>query len=504
MNKTISINIGGAIFNIEEDAFEKLHQYLEQIKLNFVGDASVTEIMADIEGRIAELFAQRMDERKNAIVLKDVEEVIAIMGQPEDYGDAGAHAGARNEEKSSQQTGFTGDGVRHDRRRVYRDEDDAYVGGVCSGLSYYLGWDPMILRLAFVVLALVGGSAVLVYIVFWAVLPVARTTAEKLRMRGEPVNIDNISRFVNQEAEKAARNINKAGSKFRNSMNSRNTSEFGHVVKKIVGALLIFFALSALIGLLTGGFIAQLNLFGAGGDINKLNQLIFQDESTIWLIIFGGILVILIPLLGMLVAGVRLLVDSTKRIRGIGWSFLVIFVIGMVMIGMGGSSAFREFRSHGQISQTVALDSLTSDTLVVMVNADTIFTGREADENYEFFELVNQNESQVIYGDNVTFHVEIADSPTLEVVRMCQGRNVIEAGQRAERMQYDFSVNGNTITLDPLVSTPGNDPYRGQHVDVILSLPEGMKVRFNRNIDYLTWHDEYANNVLMATEDGLE
>jgi uncharacterized membrane protein len=323
-------------------------------------------------------------------------------------------------------------------------------------------------------------------------------------MRGEPVNIDNISRFVNQEAEKAARNINKAGSKFRNSMNSRNTSEFGHVVKKIVGALLIFFALSALIGLLTGGFIAQLNLFGAGGDINKLNQLIFQDESTIWLIIFGGILVILIPLLGMLVAGVRLLVDSTKRIRGIGWSFLVIFVIGMVMIGMGGSSAFREFRSHGQISQTVALDSLTSDTLVVMVNADTIFTGREADENYEFFELVNQNESQVIYGDNVTFHVEIADSPTLEVVRMCQGRNVIEAGQRAERMQYDFSVNGNTITLDPLVSTPGNDPYRGQHVDVILSLPEGMKVRFNRNIDYLTWHDEYANNVLMATEDGLE
>ena len=271
-----------------------------------------------------------------------------------------------------------------------------------------------------------------------------------------------------------------------------------------MGALLIFFALSALIGLLTGGFIAQLNLFGAGGDINKLNQLIFQDESTIWLIIFGGILVILIPLLGMLVAGVRLLVDSTKRIRGIGWSFLVIFVIGMVMIGMGGSSAFREFRSHGQISQTVALDSLTSDTLVVMVNADTIFTGREADENYEFFELVNQNESQVIYGDNVTFHVEIADSPTLEVVRMCQGRNVIEAGQRAERMQYDFSVNGNTITLDPLVSTPGNDPYRGQHVDVILSLPEGMKVRFNRNIDYLTWHDEYANNVLMATEDGLE
>lgn len=501
MNKTISINIGGAIFNIEEDAFLILQSYLESIKLNFVGDPGASEIMADIEGRIAELFAQRMDDKKNVIVKQDVEEVIAIMGQPEDYATAD---GAKQQDSKNESTNTS-----HDRRRVYRDKDDAYVAGVCSGLSYYLGWDPMILRIGFVLLALLGGSAVLVYIVFWAVIPAAKTTAEKLKMRGEPVNIDNIRRFVNQEAKTASENINNAGSKLRNSF-ERNTgrgNDLGYFIKKAIGLVLVFFSISMLIGFITGGFVANFQLFGAGGDIQKVNDLIFKDTGTIWMLVFGVILIVLIPLLGMLLTGVRMMIDSTKRVRGLNWAFLVLFISGIVMIILGSGNVFRDFRRVGEISRKIEMDSLTTDTIFVHVHADTIFTGRGYDDEHEFFDLVEIQQSRTIYGEPISFRVEPIDrdeKPYLIVEKYSNGFNLIDAGERASRIEYDYAVVGNVVTMDPLFTTPSSDPYRAQNVNVTLYAPEGMHIAFNKNVGFISWYDEYEESTVDVTEDGVE
>src|SRR5687768_3386292 len=114
MNKTITVNLGGSVFNIEEDAFLLLKNYLDRIKLNFTGDAGESEIMSDIEVRIAELFLQRLDERKNVIVIMDVEEVIGVMGQPEDFN--------IGHESPSGETFNTND-IRNSHRRLYRDKD---------------------------------------------------------------------------------------------------------------------------------------------------------------------------------------------------------------------------------------------------------------------------------------------------------------------------------------------------------------------------------------------
>jgi hypothetical protein len=85
MNKTISINLAGRVFNIEDDAFITLKEYLDKIKMNFMNDSAATEIMDDIEDRIAELFQERTNERKNVITSEDVTQVMTIMGKPEDY-----------------------------------------------------------------------------------------------------------------------------------------------------------------------------------------------------------------------------------------------------------------------------------------------------------------------------------------------------------------------------------------------------------------------------------
>jgi hypothetical protein len=262
-----------------------------------------------------------------------------------------------------------------------------------------------------------------------------------------------------------------------------------------------------LIGFITGGFVANFQLFGAGGDIQKVNDLIFKDTGTIWMLVFGVILIVLIPLLGMLLTGVRMMIDSTKRVRGLNWAFLVLFISGIVMIILGSGNVFRDFRRVGEISRKIEMDSLTTDTIFVHVHADTIFTGRGYDDEHEFFDLVEIQQSRTIYGEPISFRVEPIDrdeKPYLIVEKYSNGFNLIDAGERASRIEYDYAVVGNVVTMDPLFTTPSSDPYRAQNVNVTLYAPEGMHIAFNKNVGFISWYDEYEESTVDVTEDGVE
>ncbi len=141
MNKTISINLGGSVFNIEERAYDQLKAYLDQIRKNLEEPEMSDEVMSDIELRIAELFKERMTAIKNVVVDEDVEHIITVMGRPEDYG-----SGHKGEQSEYKRHDHRYDNQGHKSRRIFRDSDDAIVGGVCSGLSHYIGWDPLVLR----------------------------------------------------------------------------------------------------------------------------------------------------------------------------------------------------------------------------------------------------------------------------------------------------------------------------------------------------------------------
>ncbi|MEZ4800422.1 MAG: PspC domain-containing protein [Flavobacteriales bacterium] len=499
MNKTVTINLGGTIFNVEEDAFELLRSYLEKIKQNFAGDASADEIMMDIEGRIAELFVQRLNEKKNVIIRVDVEEVINVMGQPEDYGSGdGAESTATGSEY-----------VKHDKRRIYRDQDDAYVGGVCSGLSYYLGWDPIILRIAFVILTVAGGSGIPVYIILWAVIPAAATTAEKLKMRGEPVTIDNIGKFVNKEAQRAGENIHRFGEKAKkNFSGGRNHAEgIGNVLRKILGLGLLIAGLIMLFGLLTSTFIANFEIFGFNSNFDLLNELVFQNDGTIWMLVVGGLLVALMPILSIIYAGIKLLMDRSRRVKGIGWSLFALFVIGLIMLGISGTKTARQFRRGGELKNTMAINITSGDTLFMNVEEDTVFTGRHFYDHSDFFDLVQKKDDKFIFGEPLHLHIYTCDSsetPKVVVEKYSRGANLNDAGERAERIEYNIDVDGNNINIPSLFSTPKEDVYRGQNVDVRFYLPQGTLVKFNKNVHYISWYGKYADSVQTIGTDGIQ
>jgi phage shock protein PspC (stress-responsive transcriptional regulator) len=195
MKITVSVNLGGYSFNIDEDAYAELKRYLKSLELHFAGEESSSEILSDIETRMAELFRAKMTGYKQVITIEDVKEAISVLGTPEDISD--------NESKSAHDK-FSSPGYH----RMYRDPDHRIIGGVCAGMGAYWDIDPIILRIIFAAVTLAGGLGILVYLILYIVLPEAKTTAQKIEMKGEPVNIHNIKESVKQEFENVRKKMN--------------------------------------------------------------------------------------------------------------------------------------------------------------------------------------------------------------------------------------------------------------------------------------------------------
>lgn len=194
MKITVSINLGGYSFNIDEDAFAELKMYLRNLELHFAEEESSSEILSDIEARMSELFRTKLTNYKKVITIEDVRQAISVLGTPEDISD---NDGTTARDK------FSSPGYH----RMYRDTDHRIIGGVCSGMGAYWNIEPWIVRIIFIVITMMGGLGVLVYIILYIVLPEAKTTAQKIEMKGEPVNIQNIKESVKKEFNDVRKNM---------------------------------------------------------------------------------------------------------------------------------------------------------------------------------------------------------------------------------------------------------------------------------------------------------
>jgi len=189
MNKTISINIGGLFFQIDEEAYKLLENYLDSLKKHFENTEGKEEILQDIESRIAEIFQVKIEKGASLITPADVEDAIKILGKPDDIDSSGENQEAKKEKSS----GF--------KKRLYRDEDNKVLGGVCSGLGHYFNVDPVWFRIGFIFALFVFGSSALIYLILWIIIPQATTTEEKLNMKGEPMTISEIQENIKSEFE---------------------------------------------------------------------------------------------------------------------------------------------------------------------------------------------------------------------------------------------------------------------------------------------------------------
>lgn len=194
MKITVSINLGGYSFNIDEDAYSELKRYLKNLEIHFAGEESSSEILSDIETRMAELFRTRLTSYKQVINIEDVNQVISVLGKPEDISD---------NEGTTARDKFASPGYH----RMYRDPDHRVIGGVCAGIAAYWNIDLWIVRLIFLCLAMMG-VGFLIYLILYIVLPEAKTTAQKIEMKGEPVNIHNIKDSVKKEFDTVRKNMN--------------------------------------------------------------------------------------------------------------------------------------------------------------------------------------------------------------------------------------------------------------------------------------------------------
>jgi len=190
MKKTIPISIAHTLFYIEDDAYETLQNYLNSIRTYFAQYPDSIEIMQDIESRIVEQFTDYGHElhTQDKIVTKiHVDRMIQSMGTMNDF-----DGQVNSKEKVSSEP------VTH---KLYRDTDNAQIGGVASGIAAYFNIDTTIVRLIFVLSIFFGGTGILAYIILWLVVPEAKTTSQKLEMRGDPINIETVSNVIKEKVE---------------------------------------------------------------------------------------------------------------------------------------------------------------------------------------------------------------------------------------------------------------------------------------------------------------
>jgi len=340
MKKTININLAGFVFYIDEDAYEALQKYLNNIRTYLGNTEGKDEIIDDIESRIAELFSEK---QKQVITLTEVNEVIEVMGQPEDY----MSEEEPEEKKSYQQSS----------KRLYRDPDSTVLGGVCSGVGHYLNIDAVWIRLIF--LAMVwSGVSILFYFILWAIIPKAETTAQKLEMKGKAATFNNIEDYVRKGYENVKDDFKNVDLKGAGEKAKQGASGFfaflGELISKLFSALsklLSFIAniLGKLLGVIilitTVALIIALTvsfIIGSFIDINIGNDLLvlpgFEFIGPDW----GGpfhpiwyhismILTFGIPAFSLLLFALQLLFKNMGRLSGsIKIVLLAVWMISLI------------------------------------------------------------------------------------------------------------------------------------------------------------------------------
>ena len=206
MKKTLTVNLGGTVFHIDEDAYQLLDKYLANLRIHFRKEEGSEEIMNDFEMRISELFNERVRLGYEVITIEHVEEVIKRMGKPEELFE-GEEEKESTEEARTQ--AFQEEEIPRGPKKLMRDPDNRVLGGVAGGIAAYMGWDVTAVRLAMIILLFIPYAPIIIlYLILWLVMPLARTAADKLMMRGQSVTLENIGKTVTDGFEKVSNNVN--------------------------------------------------------------------------------------------------------------------------------------------------------------------------------------------------------------------------------------------------------------------------------------------------------
>ncbi|WP_405605729.1 PspC domain-containing protein [Polaribacter sp. Asnod1-A03] len=511
MNKTININLGGFFFHIDELAYQKLKRYLESISRSLSDDPQgKNEIIADIEARISELLSEKITDARQVVNEGDIDDIIKIMGQPEDYAEA---------EETYNESSYSYSRNNSNGKKLFRDGEDKFLGGVASGIAHYFDIDTIWIRLGLLALFFGAGFGVILYIILWILLPEAKTTAEKLQMEGEPVNIDNIEKKIREEftnvsenvkdfANNASEKIKGGASEFSEKMNQTFSGKtkknnglqdfidtlgkvilaIFKVIGKIIGVIIIFVSAAVILSLIIGGFsLGSLEWLNVDGEFLQYPPFFYDSELPIWLLTLCGFVLVGIPFLLLFILGLRILSSNVKKIsKPTSLTLTGIWIVCLLVVIFRGIEFGSSHSTYGQSSGRSNINIVKNDTLnLKIVNDDEIFY-RHNLRSTSHKEEVYIDHKQMVYSNNVNIKVKKSNSEEsyIVIVKESRGQNKSNASFNAEKINYKYKIEGNTLVLDAYYLSNFKNMWKHEEVDITIFIPENVTIYFDNSVKH--------------------
>ena len=591
MKKVININFQGRILPIEETAYENLKQYIESLRTYFEQEEGKDEIINDIECRVAELCEDRLKKGAVCITEQDIDLIITSIGRPADFeaqdgfeANTSANTGANQAQSNTQNAGEP-----TYQKRLYRDEQNKVLGGVCAGIANYLNLDPIIIRVLWILLfgisffaylllwiavpstsvnevggirkrlfrdldkKVIGGvcagmskyfgvkvgiiralfllptillilnwnrfhlfqfwefddfnnffdvtfmpGAIFVYIVLWLVLPEARTSADKLEMMGEKVDINSIKNAIQTDLEGFGKRAKTWGTSFdKNQASSAGNSNttatstnnansdtggldqrkgclyfFGRTITILMKAFVYF-----ILGIITISVLAALFLVGvATTGLLPLKKFILEDGLQSWSFIGTILFFIWVPVIAIVASIIRKIAGFKKSNIWVRSSFIALWVLGWVCISYFFSSLGNSFSKHNQpVEQSIGLVNPALDYLEVTASPRMKYYEQRW-FNIEPFQVYNDDTVRV---RNLKIRIvqSKTDSFDIKYVTMSNGKSISEANLLAEKINFSVLQQDSTLFLDRGIAITNKDKFRNQHVIMTIAVPVGKRFK---------------------------
>lgn len=522
MEKTININISGILFQIDEEAYGVLRDYLQAINNRFRNVQGGAETVEDIESRIAEIF-QSQKGTAGTVSLSNVEAMVAIIGKPEDFDINEAEPGTGSYTSAQQ------------RKRMYRNPDDKIISGVCGGLGAYLNTDPVLFRILFVIFSLTYGIGFLLYLALWIAIPPASTDARKREMYGS--SYPSVVAF-HQKSEGShipgASDYNRG---------YYNTSRIGSALNEIFRAIgrVFFIVLRILLIILgvtlviTGALIIlalvmlvifkyPVSISNGSMDMTLINfsdflKYIVNPALVPWIIALSLIIVI-IPLIAMVYWGVKMIFWFRAKD---GILSLVGFVVWIILIAALAVILFNEGLTFAETAHASTQKSFTHapDTLYIKSAGRTSDLKFDKELNFceEGYNIMMNDEKKELYIRPYLKVLNSSDNTAMvELRKRSSGRNEIEAMKKTEDLLYNYNIKGDTLLLDEYFTIPSVRKWSADNIGINIYLPEGSVIKLDQpslkllhtyisREYYDTEEDEKTDqysNIWILTREGLE
>ncbi len=536
MNKILNVNLGGYPLTIDDDAYEYLHKYLEAIRSRFSASEGRDEILSDVENRMGELLQQRLGNRI-ICTLADIEYIVKVMGKPEDFGDGSQQTGTDGRQRDTSKHAF------RSGKRLFRDEDEAVIGGVCSGIAAYLGiQDPVWVRLGFIILAgFSAGFWVLAYLILMIVVPGATTSADRLAMRGEPINVENIAREIERSFENFSNRMSGKGADFKKKSNSyESDGKIKSFLASIVNAIgqmmgwvilllgklskrvLFFIAIALVLGLIISWIVGFWSFLDVSPHLHYFSPLSQAGNiSAIVLVLF----VIGLPVVSFLIMLLSAVFKGSisRYVQPGIWTFWTICLVALTFFA---AKVGKSFKAKGVAKTETQINNLSSDTLFIQwAEQDlTKYNFRPIEFNFGWRQSNYEIDGPLVSNDALAVSLlpelriakSISDQFEILTEVYARGSTTREADEFAQNVGFKCDVENNNLYVPKTIIIPKGQKLRTYNINVDIKVPVGKYVMLGESIHkHVTdaYFDHARNNrnrfhkrpnqVFLMTKSGL-